>query len=293
VALGSFIAWVLTLGAVVGWREAPRAAWVPPSTASWHWMIDHPLDVHDPRDMGLTDPHGNWLASPEPELYDIDGFFNGQDPNCNIRDASGECAHGENDAVNALHALNKRVICYIDTGVFEEYRPDAYRFPASVIGQPNDGWEGSSWLDIRQTAVLWPIMEARIKMCQDKGFDSIEPDEMTNYSNLSGFPLTYTDQLVYNRGIADIAHRLGMSIGMKGNAQQAADLVNDFDWMLNEQCYEYDECDLLHPFIAAGKPVFEVEYELPRVAFCADANARGMNAMQMPLALDGGRWPCR
>jgi hypothetical protein len=293
VRLACMVASVLTLCAAPTPRDVPAAAWVPPQTAAWHWMIDHALDVDDPRDMGLTDPHGNWLTYAEPEIYDIDGFFNGQDPNCNIVDVEGTCVQGENDAIQALHARGKRVICYIDTGVYEDYRPDAYKFPASVIGRPNEGWEGSYWLDIRQTATLFPIMEARIKMCKDKGFDSVEPDEMVNYSNNSGFPLVYQDQLTYNRGIAEIAHRHGLSIGLKGNAAQAADLVNDFDWMLNEQCYEYDECYLLHPFMVSGKAVFEVEYNVPRGEFCADANARGFNAMQMPLALDGGRWPCR
>jgi len=32
-----------------------------------------------------------------------------------------------------------------------------------------------------------------------------------------------------------------------------------FDWALNEQCFEFDECDLLDPFVAAGKAVFGVE----------------------------------
>jgi hypothetical protein len=136
-------------------------------------------------------------------------------------------------------------------------------------------------------------MEDRIKMCKDKGFDSIEPDEMVNYSNESGFPLTYDDQLKYNRGIAAIAHAHGISIGLKDDPEQAADLVGYFDWMLNEQCYEYEECDLLTPFSLAGKPVFEVEYAVPTARFCPDANARNYNALRMPLNLDGGRWPCR
>jgi len=33
-----------------------------------------------------------------------------------------------------------------------------------------------------------------------------------------------------------------------------------FDWALNEECLSYDECDLLKPFLEAGKAVFHVEY---------------------------------
>ena len=267
--------------------------WIPAPITPWQWMIDHAIDVNNAKDMGLTDPNGNRLNTPAPQMYDIDGFLNGMDPNCNVRDQAGQCAQGSNDAVNALHAMGKKVVCYIDTGVYENYRPDAYKFPPSVIGSPDSGWKGSYWLDIRQTSVLFPIMEARIKMCRDKGYDSIEPDEMVDYSNDSGFPLTYQDQLTYNRGIAQIAHKYAISIALKDDAEQAADLVNNFDWILDEQCYQYRECALLNPFSAAGKAVFDVEYNVSNSSFCPDANSRNYNAMRMPLNLDGGRWPCR
>ena len=30
---------------------------------------------------------------------------------------------------------------------------------------------------------------------------------------------------------------------------------------LNEECNAYDECDILTPFIAVGKPIFNAEYD--------------------------------
>jgi hypothetical protein len=266
--------------------------WIPAIDTPWQWMIDHAIDVNNAKDMGLTDPSGKMLTSAVPVMYDIDGFYNGHDPNCNIVDKNGACVSGDNDAVNQLHAMGKRVVCYIDTGVYESYRPDAYKFPTSVIGSADSGWNGSNWLDVRRTDILFPIMDSRIKMCKDKGYDSIEPDEMVNYSNPSGFLLTYQDQLVYNRGIAQIAHKYGISIALKDDPEQAADLVGDFDWMLNEQCYQYSECSLLDPFSKAGKAVFDVEYKVATTTFCTNAISKRYNAMQMPLNLDGGRWPC-
>src|SRR6266566_5241673 len=268
------------------------ALWTPDLVTSWHWMIAHALDVDDPKDMGLTDPDGVRLTHPAPQVYDIDGFYNGADPNCNIQDTQGHCVQGQNDAVRQLHDLGKKVVCYIDTGVYERYRSDAYKFPSYVIGKVDAGWNESYWLDIRRTDILYPIMEARIKMCKDKKYDSIEPDEMVNYSNESGFPLTYQDQLVYNRGIAQIAHKYGITIALKDDPEQAADLVDSFDWMLNEQCYEYNECDLMNPFVKAGKAVFVAEYKVDNGAFCSHAQANNYNAMRMPLGLAGGRWPC-
>ena len=43
---------------------------------------------------------------------------------------------------------------------------------------------------------------------------------------------------------------------------QVPDLVPRYDWALNEECLQFDECDPLLPFIAAGEPVFDVEYAL-------------------------------
>ena len=68
-----------------------------------------------------------------------------------------------------------------------------------------------------------------------------------------------------------------MSIGLKNDLDQIEQLVEDFDWALNEQCFEYEECDLLLPFIDAGKAVFGVEYEGDPAEFCPRANAYGFS----------------
>ncbi|MFC4332136.1 endo alpha-1,4 polygalactosaminidase [Streptomyces andamanensis] len=44
----------------------------------------------------------------------------------------------------------REVICYVSTGAWEDFRPDAGRFPASVLGEGN-GWKGERWFDIRRT----------------------------------------------------------------------------------------------------------------------------------------------
>ena len=82
--------------------------------------------------------------------YDIDGFEN----------SAAEVA--------SLHAQGKRVICYVDVGTAESFRPDYSSFPASVLGRSN-GWPGERWLDIRRLEVLEPIMAARFEMCREKG----------------------------------------------------------------------------------------------------------------------------
>jgi hypothetical protein len=195
--------------------------------------------------------------------------------------------------VAALHARGIKVMCYISAGSYENWRPDAASFPASVLGNPLDGWPGERWLDIRQIGILKPIMEARMNMCKTKGFDGIDPDNVEGYANNSGFPLTYSQQLTYNIFLANAAHSRGLGIGLKNDLGQVNDLLGYFDWQVNEQCFEYNECSLLLPFIRAGKPVFNIEYNLTTAQFCPQANAYNFNSLRKRLALDAYRQACR
>jgi hypothetical protein len=110
--------------------------------------------------------------------------------------------------VRLLHARNRRVICYISAGSWEDWRPDARRFPAGVLGRSN-GWAGERWLDIRRLDVLTPILRARLDMCRAKGFDAVEPDNVDGYANRTGFRLSAADQLRFNRWIAHETHAVG------------------------------------------------------------------------------------
>ena len=64
----------------------------------------------------------------------------------------------------------------------------------------------------------------------------------------------------YNRFISTEAHARNLSVGLKNDLDQIPQLVNYYDWALNEECASYNECDSYEPFITAGKAVFHVEY---------------------------------
>ncbi len=232
--------------------------WRPALNSSWQWQLDS----------SALDP------SIHVQVYDIDGFD---------RDAA---------IVAALHAQGTRVICYIDAGTWENFRPDAGQFPAAVKGKSN-GWPGEQWLDIRQLAILEPLMTARIDMCKAKGFDAIEPDNIDGYANSTGFPLTAQDQIAYNTFLANAAHQRGLSIGLKNDLDQVPQMLPLYDWALNEQCFQYKECNTLLPFIQAGKAVFNVEYNLDTSQFCPQANAMNFNSLKKHLQLDAYRVACR
>jgi hypothetical protein len=231
--------------------------WVPAPDTTWQWQLSGRLDLDVPA-----------------QMYDVDLF-----------DTPAS-------AVAEIHAGGGHAVCYMSAGSLERGRPDAARFPKRVLGRTLAGWPGERWLDIRRLSVLRPIMRSRLDRCRAKGFDAVEADNVDAYANASGFPLSGADQLRYNRMLAREAHARGLSIGLKNDLGQAAALEPDFDWALNEQCFQYRECDRLRPFTRAGKAVFAVEYGGDPAAYCAAGREHGFMVMRKRRDLDAWRQPC-
>jgi len=166
--------------------------------------------------------------------------------------------------VQRLHAAHRRAVCYLSAGSYEDWRSDAGAFlrHRAVLGRPYPGWPGERWLDIRNISVLGPIMRSRLDLCKRKGFDGVEADNVDGYTadGGTGFPLSATDQLRYNRWLAAQAHARGLSVGLKNDGEQAAVLQPAFDWALTEDCFQQGWCDQEEPFLRARKAVFSAEY---------------------------------
>jgi endo-alpha-1,4-polygalactosaminidase (GH114 family) len=192
--------------------------------------------------------------------------------------------------VRQLHDDGRFVVCYLSAGSWEPYRPDARRFPASVLGRPLEGWEDERWLDIRRLDVLLPILEARLDLCARKGFDGVEFDNVDGWTNRTGFPLTRRNQFVFLRRLANEAKERGLSPGLKNALGLIPALVGHYGWALDEQCLEYRECRAYRPFVEAGKAVFIVEYE-GRVADLCGREPRGTQLSRKRLRLDA--WVAR
>ncbi|MDX2974772.1 endo alpha-1,4 polygalactosaminidase, partial [Kribbella solani] len=74
--------------------SAPSGRWQPRPGIAWQWQLNGKLDT-----------------SVDVPVYDIDGF---DQPKATVA---------------ALHAKNRKAICYISTGAYEDWRPDAANFP--------------------------------------------------------------------------------------------------------------------------------------------------------------------
>jgi len=235
------------------------AIWQPKPGTTWQWQLSGTLDT-----------------SLNVAMYDIDLFDNAA------------------SVIAGLKARGIKVVCYVDVGSWEPGRPDASQFPSSVIGSVMDGWPDEKWLDIRSNTVR-DLMAKRFDVAAQKGCDGVEPDNVDGYTNSTGFPLTAAAQLSYNKFLAKSAHARGLSVALENDPDQVQDLVGDFDFELDEQCFQYSECNALLPFIQAGKAVFEVEYGAASKAstVCPKANALNFDTLIKNLALDAPRTACR
>jgi len=224
-------------------RKSTGSYWTPNIGDSFQWQLsDYPVDL-----------------STEADIFDVDLFETTE------------------STINELHKKERKVVCYINIGAWEEYRDDAADFPTGVIGNEYEGWEGENWLDISSYEDFSSIMEKRFDLAYEKGCDGIEPDNSQNYQEDTGFEISYDDQLEYNIWIANQVHSRGMSVGLKNNPDQVNDLIEYYDWALLEDCTEWEFCGEFTPFIKADKPVFQVEYTDSSItldSFCDDAVKR-------------------
>jgi hypothetical protein len=233
--------------------------WQPHPGTSWQWQLT-----------------GTINTSLAVQMYDIDLFDNSA------------------STIAALKAKGIKVVCYFSAGSYEDWRPDASSFPAAALGNNLQGWPGERWLDVRSTAMR-TIMAARLDLAASKHCDAVEPDNVDGYTNNTGFPLTAQHQLDYNRWLATEGHARGLAVALKNDIDQVAQLVSYFDFALNEECFQYNECSALQSFIAANKAVFQVEYGSAGLAtsVCPKANAMNFDTLIKNLDLDAWRVACR
>jgi hypothetical protein len=180
------------------------------------------------------------------------------------------------EKITALKARGVKVICYFSGGSYEDWRSDAKDFPTSVLGKDMAGWPGEKWLDVRQVSLLMPIMKKRMELAKSKGCDAVDPDNMDGYTNDTGWQgtITYAHQLAYNKAIADQAHALGLSVGLKNDLEQIKDLSDLYDFGINESCMDYNECDYLKGFtVDKNKAVFAIDYNGKSAATCTKAKS--------------------
>jgi hypothetical protein len=225
--------------------------------------------------------------------------------NTSIFDIDLFAAARNGTVINTLHNKGAKVVCYFSAGSYESWREDwsqYFRFITKNVYYSGTNapfaaamadWPGERWLDISRIDLLEPIMKSRMELAARIGCDAVDPDNMDGYTNPeTGIALTGAQQLAYNKRIAEIAHSYGLAVGLKNDLNQLANLVNWYDFALNEQCFQYNECSLYSAFTDVDKPVYGVEYSGDPAVFCPKANNMKLSFSKKKLDLQVYRVGC-
>lgn len=234
---------------------ASRESFTPELT--WQWQLSGALDL-----------------SYNVDVYDVD------------LDAITE------SQIEELHSRGSLVVCYFSAGTLEDFRASTQGINPRFVGKQLEDWPDERWLDIRYYSRFKSILISRLNLAQSKNCDAVEPDNVDAYANDTGFNITKRHQLIFNKWLSKNAHSRGLAIGLKNDLDQVKQLERYFDFAVNEQCFQYEECNKLLPFIKKNKAVFGVEYELEKEEFCSKARALRFSWLKMDYELDGGRVAC-
>jgi hypothetical protein len=293
------------LPAPVPCNTSAGSCWQPPVNARWQYQLQGSVDssgqcLYPSTGFINTAISGTSFATGQqvaPTVFDVDIY---QDGKCYTPNNYGVV---NTAAVSALHALGDKVIGYIDAGTAETWRPDYSQYQAfnascggCLFGKPVGGFRDEFWLNINtnvsgtnpntgqtETAQQFILDElaARLATARSAGADAIEFDNVDAYQNNTGLTITAATQEQFDATIANLAHANGFTVGLKNDLGQANDLEPYFDFAVNEQCWQYRECNYPAPGLqawpSAGKAVFNVEYKLATSKFCPQANSPSYN----------------
>jgi hypothetical protein len=274
------------------------ALYQPAVNTRWQWQLEADVGVF-PETNGINvdicEP--SFLGGPcvQPDMFDIDPYVD--------HNIAGRYGYPfDTAAVDAIHASGRHVIGYITVGDIERFRPDYQQFVdfdracgGCMIGNPfSRTFPDEFWANLNnrqgQRDFMLQMIRARMDKVAAAGFDGIETDIMDTYAQgkkYTGWDVSSRTQLNYNIALANMAHADGLSVALKNDGGQISDLLPYFDYAINEQCFQYSECDgggypapAWRAFVEAGKPVFQAEYRIDTSEFCPTANSWNFNSIQ-------------
>jgi hypothetical protein len=236
-----------------------------------------------------------------PQVFDIDFQT---DALC----TGGTMPQENTAAVTAIHARGAKAICYVDAGTAENFRPDYPDYVkfddkhgGALFGRPVSKFRNEYWLNINnnvgQRDFILKKVSSRLDHCVADGFDAVEFDNVDAWENKTGLKISADTQLVFNSMLANLAHSKGLTVGLKNDLAQLSELKPYFDFAINEQCFQFQECDFPPPGLpdwpASGKAVFNVEYR-PRSLNCSQAAIWNFNSILKSVDLFDQPWtPCK
>ena len=246
----------------------------PGEVKNWDIQITAPYALATPRDMMVVDL---WDVVPAPTTIMYDDASTAAVP-----------AGAQSGAIAALKAAGTTVICHVGTGAMRLDDPDATKFPGYEAAPPDRpdpidadssiGWSTTAtdamerFVDFRNTTAASVLLK-RVKLAKDIGCDGILAyrNDASLFGSTAAFQNGFTNVLppeetAWIVKVAKAGHDLMISVGGRDThtSNGLTELVDDYDWIVAEQCAEDNNCDLARPFLEAHRAVFGIDYNLTR-----------------------------
>lgn len=134
-------------------------------------------------------------------------------------------------------------------------------------------------------------MKKRLDLAVQKNCDAVDPDNIDAYENDNGLGLTTKDAINYVAFLGIESHSRGLACGLKNGGQIVPKVLSMVEFEVNEQCVQFNECNKYSGFIAAGKPVFHIEYPSDMTAagvksVCDGVGEQGFSTVLKHMGLD-------
>ena len=205
-----------------------------------------------------------------PDVFDIDLYVDGQ--------VSGNDHTVDTAAVRAIHDRGAHAVCYMSAGTAERFRPDYRQYVAfdrhhdhSLLGKPfSDRFANEYWLNLDngrgQRDFILRRVEARTQKCARAGFDGVEYDVVDAYAQgrrVTGWQDHRPSAARLRPGVGrDRPPQRALGGTQERPRPGARGWSRDFDFAINEQCFQYRECTNnpapglqgVHPRRQAGVP---------------------------------------
>ncbi len=205
----------------------------------------YPFFPMQPTFQWILTPKSDWsdVLSSDADVIDVDAF---ETPEW---------------VINRLHDKDRIIIAYVSVGSLEIWRPDADEYPKFIVGNSYPDWEDEYFVNIKRRDTLGPILEKRLDLIKDKGFDGVEADNIDLHTFDTGFHITEKDVVEFYKWLSNETHSRGLLLCQKNAPELSSLLVDYSDCMIWEDPYDYDNVDYAQPYVMEHKPVFAVFYE--------------------------------
>lgn len=152
------------------------------------------------------------------------------------------------------------LIGYVSAGSCEGWRDDKKKWPKEALACSMDGWDGETWINLKNWELIKPLMEERLKTLKNKGFDGVEADNIA--VEIDGRPTLVKENIEYAKWFAETAHKCGLMVVFKNGSDHnlAAKLSSMYDAIIIEEALRYDDMDAYREFKNKQKNIWAFEY---------------------------------